>query len=103
MPDKKDEKVEEKKTSAGVCGFENKQYFSDEGKKMTCTLPKGHPGDHSAPYPEEGKDESQLVAFSDAAGSPLESGIVAKLEAAKEKREADAKQQQEAAAKAPAK
>jgi hypothetical protein len=102
MADKKDEKGEEKKTSAGVCGFENKQYFSDEGKKMTCVLPKGHTGDHAAPLPEKGANENVRVAFSDAAGVPLEPAIVAKLEAAKEKREADAKERLQSVAKAPA-
>src|SRR5688572_27443547 len=91
MADKKDEKTEEKKVSVSVCGFENKKYFSDSGKKMTCVLPKGHDGDHAAPLPEEGADEEVRVAFSDAAGVPLEPAIVKKLEAAKEKREADAK------------
>jgi hypothetical protein len=91
MADKKDEKTEEKKISVSVCGFENRQYFGDEGGKMTCTLPKGHAGDHSAPYPEEGADESARVAFSDAAGVPLDPGIVAKLKAEKEKKEADQK------------
>ena len=68
----KDEpKVEEKKSGAGACGFENKQYFSDSGKKMTCVLPKGHDGDHAAPLPEEGADEEVRVAFSDAAGTKL--------------------------------
>jgi hypothetical protein len=88
MPDKiTEDKPKAEKASAGTCGFENKQYFSDSGKKMTCTLPKGHEGDHSAPVPEEGADEEVRVAFSDAAGAPLEAGELKKLEAAKAKRE----------------
>ena len=81
----------EPKKSAGGCGFENKQYFSDSGNKMLCVLAKDHEGDHAAPFPEEDADETLLVYFSDAAGVALDKGTLVKLNAAKAKREAAAK------------
>ena len=104
MAEKKEEVKEEKKTSFGACGFENKQYFGDSGKGMFCTLAKDHAPEpvtrtingqvvismeiiHRAPYPEEGADPEVLTSFSDAAGTPLGKDVLVKLEAAKEKKD----------------
>jgi hypothetical protein len=90
MPEK-EEKKEESKKGVGTCGFENKQYFGESGRKMTCVLSAGHPGDHAAPYPEDGADKDVLVSFSDAAGTPPDKGTLAKVAAEKTKKEAAAK------------
>ncbi len=61
------------KSPTTPCGFVNRHYTG--ATEMKCVLPKGHQGDHQAPYLRPRNDgvlENAMAVWSDDAGIPVE-------------------------------